>query len=130
MEALHKQAPPTLAVAEINRPIHRLYPFFLQPFLGGVEKHIRGLLVIDAFEEAAPAHGKFVALESLCAVECCDAADETACIVAQQPPGTTTALEARIGIRVEYLVHVVVKRPDIMRVIVVKRRSHRYKRLG
>src|SRR3546814_3165880 len=99
MEAIYKKAPPAFAVAEINWPIHSVYPFFPKPFLCGVKKEVGSLLVIDTFEKAASAHRKLVAVERIVAVECGEAAAEPACVVAQQPAGAIagTVLRTAIG---------------------------------
>src|SRR5690606_3490423 len=64
------------------------------------------------------------------AVKCGDAADVMTGTVAEQPPGTFARMVARVGLRVENMVHIVVERPDVMRVIFVQGEGHRYERLG
>src|SRR3546814_14697794 len=119
MEAIYKKAPPAFAVAEINWPIHSVYPFFPKPFFCGVKKEVGSLLVIDTFEKAASAHRQLVAVESIVAVECGDAADESACVVAKQPAGAIAGTVMRIGVGVEYMLHVAVKWPDVVWVMAV-----------
>lgn len=117
MEAVDKQTPPAFAIAKIDWSIHGQYPFFLQPFFCGIKKQIGSLLVIDAFEKTATTYRKLVPLEGLVTVKCGDATDVTACVVAEQPPSTTAGVMAGIGGGIEYLVHVAIERPDVMRII-------------
>src|SRR5262245_32846303 len=47
----YNQAPPAVALAEINGPIHGFHSLFFQPAFACIKKEVGSFLVIDAFKK-------------------------------------------------------------------------------
>ena len=120
-EAFRKQAPPLVAVPEIDGAVHRLHPFLGEPFFGCVEHQVGYLLVVDRFEETAATRRLSICSGSqFRVIERRDASDGAALRVEGEPADRLSVPQQFVVFGVEAAFDVLVQRTDPIRFVAVK----------
>ena len=120
-ESLYQQSPPRVAVAEVDRAVHRLQAASGEPVARRVEKQVGYPLVVDRFEKSAAA-GRLVfrRFDQLAVVKGGDASDRAAPFVECDPADRFAVVQQFVGLRAEPVFDVAVQRADPVRFVAVK----------
>ena len=102
LETLHQQAPPTVAVAKVNRAVHRFHSPIRKPGFAGIKKRVGRFLVINALKKTHTARRLLIAsYHGFLVHKSRHPPNGLIFIIQQQPSNTFAGFEQFVFFRIE-----------------------------